>query len=623
MLFTLHTSRFTFPRFALHTSLVVVMRFGIVKLSSLGDVIHALPVAHAIRQALPTAHITWVVEAREQAILEGNPDLDAVISVDTRRWRRSVTSFAGLARVGRAIREIRGSLIAARFDIVIDLQGLLKSGLIAGLSGARGRIGFSRRFCREPLNILFTNQRVTPSASLVHVVEQYLALLQPLGVLPQEIAFPIPVNVAIERRMEDFLREHGVKPHESIVALNPGAGRPEKRWSLAGYRELGERIVLETGARILLLWGPGEAELAKANIRYEHRPEVPSTWWRLLGRDYCYLPGANPVYLCSTPIPDPCPLLPVPCEDMPPKDWALATAATSGTWLWHSQASLPVAAVGCTMVRAQHTEEATLWNQAASALPISTTCIAAFDPRKDYSLHVYCDSGGTEADPLQPPRWGLVALLEQDGRATALHHRSARHHRVTRHATTGESYAMEFACAEMEELCSMLQPLTQGQVSTHLYGDCLGQVQLANNRLAKLTGSGKDLALMVVRAAIAGRLVDHLHHVPGVVNPADALTKAPHRQEPAAVHLLLAFSLGKGPAYLQWLRDCLEGFNKHDRLGRDAFMRQATQELYDGCRSWPRAPPRPSAVATPSPRPSVPTPSPRASGPGGPVPAPR
>lgn len=240
------------------------MRFGIIKLSSLGDVIHALPVAHALRHALPTAHLTWVVEAREQAILEGNPDLDAVISVDTRRWRRSLTSFAGLARVSRAIREIRRGLIDARFDIVIDLQGLLKSGLIAGLSGARGRIGFSRRFCRESLNVFFTNQRVTPSASHVHVVEQYLALLEPLKVLPQEIAFPIPVNVAIERRMGDFLHEHGVKPHESIVALNPGAGRPEKRWSLAGYRELAERIAIETGARILLLWGPGEAELARA-----------------------------------------------------------------------------------------------------------------------------------------------------------------------------------------------------------------------------------------------------------------------------------------------------------------------------------------------------------------------
>jgi len=240
------------------------MRFGIVKLSSLGDVIHALPVAHALRQALPTAYITWVVEAREQAILEGNPDLDVLIPVDTRRWRKRLRSPSDLVKVGRSILEVRRRLIDAKLDVVLDLQGLVKSGLLTGMSGARLRIGFSRRFCRESLNVCFTNARVTPPPSASHVVQQYLAQLAPLRITPKEIAFPIAPNVALERRMGDFLNDQGVKPHDLLVGLNPGARRREKCWPLAAYSQLAQRLSIETGARILLLWGPGEDQIARA-----------------------------------------------------------------------------------------------------------------------------------------------------------------------------------------------------------------------------------------------------------------------------------------------------------------------------------------------------------------------
>jgi lipopolysaccharide heptosyltransferase I len=240
------------------------MRFGIVKLSSLGDVIHALPVAHALRQALPTAHITWVVEAREQAILEGNPDLDVLIPVDTRRWRKQFRAPSALIRVGRSILDVRRRLIEAKLDVVLDLQGLVKSGLLTGLSGARLRIGFSRHFCRESLNVCFTNARVTPPPSARHVVEQYLALLSPLRIAPKEIVFPIASNAALERRMSDFLNDQGVKPHDLLIGLNPGARQSEKCWPVAAYGQLAQRLSIETTARVLLLWGPGEDQLARA-----------------------------------------------------------------------------------------------------------------------------------------------------------------------------------------------------------------------------------------------------------------------------------------------------------------------------------------------------------------------
>jgi heptosyltransferase-1 len=236
---------------------------AIVKLSSLGDVIHALPVARALRRARPDTRITWIVEAREYAILRDHPDLDQIIPVDTRRWRRLVRRPAGarevMGKLGRLHRRVR----LGGFDVAIDLQGLLKSGVLTAYTGAPLRIGFSASHCRERMNVLFTNRRVTPPPTSAHVVEQYLTLLGPLGISPGVPEFHLPPRPVAERRMADALAEAGLKRSDRIVALNPGAGRPEKQWPVERFRALAERLVTEADTRILLLWGPDEIHMAK------------------------------------------------------------------------------------------------------------------------------------------------------------------------------------------------------------------------------------------------------------------------------------------------------------------------------------------------------------------------
>jgi len=238
-------------------------KLAIVKLSALGDVIHALPVARALRRALPAAELTWIVEAREYAILRDHPDLDRVIPVNTRLWRRLVWRPGGArevwGKVGRLRRRVRG----AGFDVALDLQGLLKSGVLTAYTGAPVRIGFSASRCRERLSALFTNRHVTPPPEAVHVVDQYLSLLGPLGIRGIAPEFHIPVRPAAEGVMDDFLAEQGLKPRERLVALNPGAGRPEKRWPVSHFRTLAERLGGEAGARVLLLWGPDEVHMAR------------------------------------------------------------------------------------------------------------------------------------------------------------------------------------------------------------------------------------------------------------------------------------------------------------------------------------------------------------------------
>lgn len=238
-------------------------KIAIVKLSSLGDVIHAIPVARALRRARPGIHLAWIVEAREYALLKDHPDLDTVVPVDTRLWRRLIRSPSGVREVVGKVGRLRGRIRAARFDVALDLQGLIKSGLLTAYTGAPLRIGFTADHCREGLNCLFTNRRVRPPAEAVHVVDQYLALLGPLGIPPGPVEFHVPVPARATLRMDDFLGEQGVKSRDLLVAVNPGAGRANKQWPVAHFAGLVDRLASEPNVKVLLLWGPDEVHMAR------------------------------------------------------------------------------------------------------------------------------------------------------------------------------------------------------------------------------------------------------------------------------------------------------------------------------------------------------------------------
>jgi lipopolysaccharide heptosyltransferase I len=233
-----------------------VTRIALIKLSSLGDVVHALPVAATLRARVADAHLTWIVERREAAVLRDHPALDALVAVDTRRWRRA----RGLRDLTDAVAaaETRRRLRAAAFDVAVDLQGLLKSGVLAAATRAPLRIGFAARRCREPLSALFTNRRVEPPAAARHVVDQHLALLAPLHVTDPVREFRLPVDAAAEARADEFLAAAGFKHDRRLVVVNPGAGRPDKRWPVERFRQLAERVGEDTGAFVLVVWGPGE-----------------------------------------------------------------------------------------------------------------------------------------------------------------------------------------------------------------------------------------------------------------------------------------------------------------------------------------------------------------------------
>ena len=149
------------------------MRVLIVKASALGDIINALPVLDYLKQSSPGIEIDWVVEEQFSQILEGNPLLSQLHLVRTKAWRKQ--PFA--AQTFREIGQLKQTLRERDYDLVFDIQGNLKSGVICWASGCSDRIGFEREDLQESLNALFTTRRIPLRRQDYHVTEKYLRLV--------------------------------------------------------------------------------------------------------------------------------------------------------------------------------------------------------------------------------------------------------------------------------------------------------------------------------------------------------------------------------------------------------------------------------------------------------------
>jgi lipopolysaccharide heptosyltransferase I len=239
------------------------MRILIVKLGSIGDIVHTLPALAAIRKAIPDAEISWVVERRAAEILRDNPLLDRLIEVDTKALRRGLVSGETLRAPRQQLRQLR----ASAFEFAIDFQGLLKSALIARLSGARRIFGFSSDSLREPASIIFLSQSI-PTSKNLHIIRKNLTLASgALGIsIPEDAAdmeFPIATNAAhlAEARSSERLSDG------NFAILNPGGGWPTKLWSAERFGRLADELWSHHGLHSLITYGPGEMQLAETVLQ--------------------------------------------------------------------------------------------------------------------------------------------------------------------------------------------------------------------------------------------------------------------------------------------------------------------------------------------------------------------
>ncbi|MGQ0542178.1 MAG: lipopolysaccharide heptosyltransferase I [Blastocatellia bacterium] len=228
----------------------------IVKLGAIGDIIHTLPAVAAIRGHLPDARISWVAETRSAEILRGNGLIDELIEVDTRALREGSV----IDDILPAIRSQLTGLRSKKFDVAVDFQGLLKSALIAKLSGARLRGGFSRKSMREPAGRIFLTNvaKVQPQT---HVIEKNLLLASAafgFPAKPERLEFPITAGAEHAAEAEKIIAESG----QNFAILNPGGGWVTKLWPAENYGQLADKIYEETGIVSVVATGPAETELA-------------------------------------------------------------------------------------------------------------------------------------------------------------------------------------------------------------------------------------------------------------------------------------------------------------------------------------------------------------------------
>lgn len=235
------------------------MRVLIVKISALGDVVHALPVLAYIKSAYPEAKIDWLVEEAFAPLLEGHCLLRRVHRLGLKRWRRE-----GLRAVLTGIKTMLSDLRNERYDLVLDLQGNCKSGLFTLLSGAPRRYGFSRSGVREWPNLLSTNHKVHITAADHHVSDRSLAVAReafPTGNV-HPLAGPMCVSPQARTLVEKQLTELGLNGR-SLVVFQYGTTWSTKLWPLDCWQELAQRLCREDHLRPVLIWG-NDAELHAA-----------------------------------------------------------------------------------------------------------------------------------------------------------------------------------------------------------------------------------------------------------------------------------------------------------------------------------------------------------------------
>jgi len=217
-------------------------RILIARLSAIGDAIHTMPLLCALRRQLPQALLAWVVEERAATLLRGHEALDELIRLP-RGWLKSP----------RTVWRLRRRLRALQPDVALDPQGLTKSALVARLSGAGCRIGFGDEKGRELSRWLYTEWVSTPAR---HVVDSYLALLEPLGIDPRPVEFRVPENEADAATAAGIVRHAGLE--EGFAVINPGAGWPSRVWPAVRHGRVADYLGRHKGLPSVVVWAGGE-----------------------------------------------------------------------------------------------------------------------------------------------------------------------------------------------------------------------------------------------------------------------------------------------------------------------------------------------------------------------------
>jgi lipopolysaccharide heptosyltransferase I len=269
----------------------------IIKPSSFGDIVQALPVAAHLRSAWPGARISWLVNTQYRRLLENNPCIDRLFLFQRHLWRphrnlpEAISSFVRLCR----------QLYGARFDTVLDLQGLFRSGLLTAMTGAATRAGFAN--ARECARLFYTSRVDVPDEEM-HAVERYLLVAEALGGRRREVTFPLGTGEEEETWAAQFVQGGRPRRHAPVVGLSPSARWKTKRWPHECCARVGD-LLSSAGAEVVIIGGAsGEsdaiARLMKGRALAVDRITDPLKMAALLKRlDVLVTTDSGPMHLAA------------------------------------------------------------------------------------------------------------------------------------------------------------------------------------------------------------------------------------------------------------------------------------------------------------------------------------
>ena len=226
----------------------------IVRLSSLGDILHVVPALQSLRNAFPDAQIDWLVEKRMQFLLAAIPGISGVLALDTQSLRLKPASPAAWKELLGLLRRIR----ATRYDLALDFQGLIKTALLTRMSRAATTIGYGKDLVRERPAHRFYDRTINRPSQEISIVRLHQLLAHAAGGHP--IASQSPLNASQEdwRAVESLLK---VEQLSRYIIINPGGGWPTKRWKPAKYGALAARVQRELKLSVIVTTAPGEENL--------------------------------------------------------------------------------------------------------------------------------------------------------------------------------------------------------------------------------------------------------------------------------------------------------------------------------------------------------------------------
>lgn len=239
-------------------------RILIIKPSSPGDILHALPVLHALRWRYPSAHIAWLVATTFVDLIAADPDLNEVIPFDRKRFGRLGRSLSVTADFLSFVRQLRRK----RFDLVVDLQGLFRSGFLARASGAAVRIGFAD--ARELAPAFYSHRVPRGTSRDVHAVDKNLGVARLLNLDGAQPDVRITLTAEDRAAATQLLATAGVAECERFAALVPGTRWETKCWPAERFGELAGRLSEQCGVKSVLIGGKDDEPLADVAIRAAH-----------------------------------------------------------------------------------------------------------------------------------------------------------------------------------------------------------------------------------------------------------------------------------------------------------------------------------------------------------------